>query len=157
MLFKLSLRSGLLIILTLMAALLIVVSATGFFALNAADHSLTEINRIHEDELASLYQSNSDLLHGRSLAALAVRKAELGDSRAAAKYFQDVSTAVTNSQSHMKKFLKAGTVTLKGKEMAEDVAQNYQAYMDQAILPMVAELQHGDLEGYYRSRKKFQA
>ena len=157
MLFKLSLRSGLLIILILMAALLMVVSATGFFALNAADHSLTEINRIHENELASLYQSNSDLLHGRSLAALAARKAELGDSLAAAKYLQDVKTAVANSRSHMSMFLKAGTVTLKGKEMAEDVALSFQAYMDQAILPMVDELQRGDLAGYYQSIEKFPA
>lgn len=157
MLFKLSLRSGLLIILTLMAALLMVVSATGLIALNAADHSLIEINRIHEDELASLYQSNSDLLHGRSLAALAARKAELGDSRAAAKYLQDVKTAISNSQLHMSLFLKAGTVTLKGKEMADDVAQSFQAYRDQAILPMVAGLQRGDLAAYYQSIEKFPA
>ncbi len=157
MLFKLSLRSGLLIILILMTVLLFTVSTTAFFALNAADRSLTEINRIHENELATLYQSNSDLLHGRSLAALVVRKQEQGDDRVAEKYLQDVKTAVADSQLHMSMFMKAGTVTLKGKEMADDVALTFQAYMDQAIVPMVSDLQKGDLAGYYQSIEKFPA
>ncbi|WP_249213245.1 MULTISPECIES: methyl-accepting chemotaxis protein [unclassified Tatumella] len=157
MLFKLSLRSGLLIILLLMTALLCIVSATGFIALRAADRSLTEINRIHENELANLYQSNSDLLHSRSLAALVVLKQESGDKQAAAKYLQGVNDAVASSLLHMELFMKAGTVTQKGKQMAADISRSFQAYTGQAIFPMVTSLKAADLASYYQNIEKFPA
>ena len=78
MLKKVSLRSGLLLLLACMTLLLLLVSVMGIIAINKGNRSLDVINRIQAIELNSLYQSNSGLMSARTNAALAVRKIEIG-------------------------------------------------------------------------------
>lgn len=78
MLRKISIRTGLLVLLALMTLMLLGVSLMGIVAINKGNRSLEVVNRIQGIELNSLSLTNNSLLHARTTAALSVRKMEIG-------------------------------------------------------------------------------
>ncbi|MFH8135292.1 methyl-accepting chemotaxis protein [Pantoea osteomyelitidis] len=146
---NLSIRTGLLVLLGCMTLLLLAVSFMGIVAINKGNRSLDVINRVQGIELNNLYQSNSNLMRARATAALAVRKIEIGlldDGTAVAK---QASADVAASQQQLKRFIDAGTVTARGKALADAVAASYGAYVKQGITPMMEALQKQYTDEYY--------
>ena len=149
MLKNLSIRTGLLVLLGCMTLLLLAVSFMGIVAINKGNRSLDVINRVQGIELNNLYQSNSNLMRARATAALAVRKIEIGlldDGTAVAK---QASADVAASRQQLKRFIDAGTVTARGKALADAVAASYGAYVKQGITPMMEALQKQYTDEYY--------
>ncbi|MFS2224351.1 methyl-accepting chemotaxis protein [Pantoea sp. B65] len=149
MLNKISIRTALLVLLALMTLLLLVVSIMGITAINKGTQSLDAINRIQGIEQNSLYLSNSNLLRVRVVAALAVRKMEIGLKDDAAAQVKRAMGYLDQSRVDMKRFIDAGTVTAHAKTLADTVLRNYQDYMDNGITPMVDALHKQDVDAYY--------
>ncbi|MBP2169542.1 methyl-accepting chemotaxis protein [Erwinia toletana] len=149
MLNKISIRTGLLALLALMTLLLLVVSIMGITAINKGTQSLDAINRIQGIEQNSLYLSNSNLLRVRVVAALAIRKMEVGLTDEGAAQVKRALGYLEQSKIDLKRFVDAGTVTAHGKQLADAVVSSYQNYMDNGMTPLVAALNKQDVDAYY--------
>ncbi|WP_312239487.1 methyl-accepting chemotaxis protein [Pantoea sp.] len=149
MLKNFSLRTGLLVMLGCMTLLLLAVSIMGVVAINEGNQSLDVINRIQGIELNRLYQSNSELMHARTTAALAVRKIESGLLNESVAIEKQAISEVVSSQEQLKRFVDAGTVTVRGKELADAVATNYNLYLQKGIKPLMDALQKRHIDEYY--------
>jgi methyl-accepting chemotaxis protein len=147
---QLSLRTGLLAMLAFMTLLLLAVSFMGIVAINKGNRSLDVINRIQGIELNNLYQSNAELMRARTLAALAVRKIEIGLLDEGAVVTKQAQADVIDSQKSLKQFIDAGTVTEHGKKLADAVVSSYKAYLDQGITPMMSALDKQYNDEYYQ-------
>lgn len=149
MLNKISLRSGLLVLLTIMTLLLLSVSVMGISAIKQSTTSLDAVNRIQGIELNSLYQSNIALLRARTTAALSVHKLEIGLLDEATKDAARAAAYVAESEQQQKRFVDAGTVTVKGKELADAIAAEYKKYIEDGIHPMMKALKDQYTDEYY--------
>ncbi|WP_133624848.1 methyl-accepting chemotaxis protein [Erwinia sp. LJJL01] len=149
MLKKISIRSGLLVLLSLMTLLLLVVSIMGIIAIQKGNRSLDVINRIQGIELNALYITNGNLLRTRATAALAIRKLEVGLPDEAATIATRSASYVAISQQELKRFVDAGTVTAHGKTLADAVVATYKDYLDGGITPMMNALQKQSADDYY--------
>ncbi|VTR29735.1 Tar ligand binding domain homologue [Serratia fonticola] len=78
MLKKITVKAGLIALLSLMTLLLIVVSIIGVKAINDGTRSLQTLNQILGEELGSLANSSNLALRARTAASLAVRQREIG-------------------------------------------------------------------------------
>ncbi len=149
MLKKVSLRSGLLLLLACMTLLLLLVSVMGIIAINKGNRSLDVINRIQAIELNSLYQSNSGLMSARTNAALAVRKIEIGLLDEGTAISKHAAADLAESRQRLKQFVDAGTVTAHGKTLADAVVATFNVYVDQSITPMMTALNKQYTDEYY--------
>ncbi|WP_437610200.1 methyl-accepting chemotaxis protein [Erwinia sp. V71] len=149
MLNKLSIRTGLLALLALITLLLLVVSIMGIIAINKGTQSLDAINRIQGIEQNNLYQANAGLLRVRAVAALSVRKMEIGILDEATQQRQRAITYLAESQAQLKRFVDAGTVTAHGKTLADAVVGSYQNYVDNGIMPIMNALEKQSPDAYY--------
>lgn len=78
MLKSLSIRTGLLSLLAVMAFLLLVVSSLGLYALQHSTSSLERMNHLQSGQIARLNEGYISLLRARSEAGQAVRQMEIG-------------------------------------------------------------------------------
>ncbi|WP_034918768.1 methyl-accepting chemotaxis protein [Erwinia sp. 9145] len=149
MLKKISIRSGLLVLMAMMTLMLLLVSVMGILAINKGNRSLEVVNRIQGIELNSLFLANTKLLRARTSAATSVRKMEIGMMDDAAASVARTEKYIASSQTEVKRFMDAGTVTLRGKELADEVKKTYDVYLEQGILPLFAAIKKQDPDGYY--------
>ncbi|WP_455915892.1 methyl-accepting chemotaxis protein [Pantoea agglomerans] len=149
MLRKISIRTGLLVLLALMTLMLLGVSLMGIVAINKGNRSLEVVNRIQGIELNSLSLTNNSLLRARTTAALSVRKMEIGMIDEATLATQRVSSYIDLSRKGLKTFVDAGTVTAHGKKLSDDIVASYDVYLQQGIMPMLDALQKQNTDGYY--------
>jgi len=149
MLKKISIRTGLLVLLATMTLLLLLVSVMGITAIHKGNKSLDAIQRIQGVELNALYITNGTLLRTRATAAQAIRELEIGRHDRYAATVKRTASYAEKSQQEMQKFIEAGTVTAHGKKLAEAIAASYAVYFDTGIAPLVAALQKEDIGSYY--------
>lgn len=150
MLKKISIRTGLLVLLALMTLMLLSVSIMGIIAINKGNRSLDVVNRIQGIELNSLFQANTNLLRARTTGALAVRKLEIGLPDEAGTVLQRTAAYIDHSHKELKIFVDAGTVTAKGKTLADAVVTSYDKFLNEGINPMLSALQKQDTDAYYQ-------
>ncbi|MEW5290685.1 MULTISPECIES: methyl-accepting chemotaxis protein [Erwinia] len=149
MLKKVSVRTGLLVLLASMTLMLLVVSVMGIIAINKGNRSLDVVNRIQGVELNSLFLANNNLLYARAASALSVRKMEIGLPDEATAVAGQAGTYIAASQAELKKFVDAGTVTAHGKMLADAIVAAYNKYMAEGINPMMVAVQKQNPDGYY--------
>jgi len=149
MLKRISIRTGLLALLALMTMLLLVVSVMGIIAIQKGNRSLDVINRIQGIELNALYMSNGNLLRARSTAALAIRKLEVGLPDEAGSIATRSASYVALSESELKRFVDAGTVTEHGRVLAEAVVTTHRDYVAKGISPLMDALKRENVDDYY--------
>ncbi|WP_067704094.1 MULTISPECIES: methyl-accepting chemotaxis protein [unclassified Erwinia] len=149
MLRKISIRTGLIVLLALMTLMLLSVSVMGIFAINKGNRSLDVVNRIQGVELNSLFLANNSLLRARASAALATRKMEIGMLDESSAITLLVKNNVANSHVEIKRFVDAGTVTTHGKALADALIARYNQYLSEGIVPMQQALEKQDPDGYY--------
>lgn len=77
---KITVKAGLIALLSLMTMLLIMVSVIGVNAINEGSRSIHTLNQILGEELGSLANSSNLTLRARTAASLAVRQREIGQS-----------------------------------------------------------------------------
>lgn len=147
---NLSLRTGLLALLAFITLLLLAVSVVGIIAINQGNRSLHVINRIQGIEISALHQSNADLLRSRAIAALAIRKIEIGLLDQGASSAKQAQTEVESAQKQMAAFVAAGTVTAHGKKLADAIVATYNSYLQQGIRPMMSALEKQYTDEYYQ-------
>lgn len=150
MLKKISIRTGLLVLLGLMTLTLLSVSTMGIIAINKGTRSLYVVNRIQGSELQSLFQVNANLLRARTSAALVVRESEKGQPEEAKVNLARVARYVESAQSEMQVFLSNGTITERGKQLAGGVSAAYTNMINEGLQPMLKALQQQNYEAYYQ-------
>ncbi|MCG8158831.1 Tar ligand binding domain-containing protein [Brenneria goodwinii] len=149
MLKALSIRTGLLILLALMAFLLLSVSAMGIIAINKSYQSLNAVNLTQGIQLGNLASSNTNMQRIRVAASLAVRNMEvnkLEDAAAAAGRSAQYANA---AKEDLARFFAAAKGTGQGEALANEIDQAYQEYVAQGIQPMLDALNKQDSQTYY--------
>ncbi|MCW2479486.1 methyl-accepting chemotaxis protein [Candidatus Symbiopectobacterium sp. NZEC135] len=150
MLKNISIRTGLLALLGVMAALLLLVSATGIIAINKSYDALVVLNRIQGVELGNLASSNTNMQRVRVAASFAIRALETqqwDDAMAAAGRSGQYAIA---AKEDLDRFFAATQGTGQGEILAKDIAQAYKNYYENGILPMLDALKNRDIERYYQ-------
>ncbi|MCG8710927.1 Tar ligand binding domain-containing protein [Brenneria sp. 4F2] len=149
MLKTLSIRTGLLILLTLMAFLLLSVSAIGIFAINKSYESLNAVNLTQGIQLGNLASSNTNMQRIRVAASLAVRNMEVNKPQDAAAAAGRSAQYAHAAQEDLQRFFTAAKGTGRGEELANEIEQAYQEYFAQGIQPMLDALNRQDSQEYY--------
>ncbi|WP_158781237.1 methyl-accepting chemotaxis protein [Pantoea sp. BAV 3049] len=147
---KLSIRTGLMILLATMTLMLLVVSLMGITAISKGNSSLDVVNRIQSTELNSLFNANTYLLRTRTISALAARNLEKGNADRAMSVIGRADGFVKVANEEIKLFTEAGTVTARGKVLADALLANYHKYLSEGIDPMIDALQASNLDAYYQ-------
>lgn len=146
---KISIRSGLTLLLATMTLMLLIVSVMGITAITKGNRSLDVVNRIQSTELNSLFSANTALLRTRTLSALAVRYMEKGQPEQAREFVVRADDFSRTADAEIRQFSAAGTVTARGKMLADALMANYKKYRTEGINPTIAALQAKDLPAYY--------
>lgn len=149
MLNKITVKAGLIALLSLMTLLLIVVSIIGVKAINEGSRSLQTLNQILGEELGSLANSSNLALRARTAASLAVRQREIGQIAVAEASVGRIYGYLEQSKKEMARFVDVGTVTEKGRQFSLRMQTSYRAYLEQGIAPMAAAIKAGKLDDYY--------
>ncbi|MCW2484628.1 Tar ligand binding domain-containing protein [Candidatus Symbiopectobacterium sp. NZEC127] len=150
MLKNISIRTGLLALLGVMAALLLLVSATGIIAINKSYDALVVLNRIQGVELGNLASSNTNMQRVRVAASFAIRALETqqwDEAMAAAGRSGQYAIA---AKADLDRFFTATKGTGQGEILAQDIAQAYKNYYENGILPMLDALTSREVERYYQ-------
>jgi methyl-accepting chemotaxis protein-1 (serine sensor receptor) len=146
---NISIRTGLLIQMLFMAILLLCVSVLGVVALKQSNHSLNDINRIQGSQLGNLASSNTNIQRVRVAASLANRHFEMHQNDqgvAAVGRSAGYATAASNDMQH---FLHSTHDSGQAEQLARELSQAYQTYMEQGIEPMLNALRKQDSAEYY--------
>lgn len=149
MLKNLSIRTGLLALLGVMALLLLLVSFMGVVAINKSYQSLQVVNRIQGIELSNLSSSNTNMQRVRVAASFAIRGLETqqwDDAAAAAGRSAQYANA---AKEDLQRFFAATKGTGQGEIYARDIEQAYKNYYEQGIAPMLDALKNRDITRYY--------
>ncbi|PWC10422.1 methyl-accepting chemotaxis protein [Brenneria roseae subsp. americana] len=149
MLKKISIRTGLLFLLALMASLLLCVSGMGIIAINKSYHSLNSVNLIQGIELGNLSSSNTNMQRIRVVASLAVRAMETDRPEEAAAAAGRAAQYSNAAKEDLQRFFTATKGRGQGEILANEINQAYQNYYEQGIAPMLEALNRQDAQTYY--------
>lgn len=149
MLKKMTVKAGLIALLSLMTLLLIIVSVIGVKAINDGSRSLHTLNQIQGEELGSLANSSNLALQARTAASLAAHQRENGQVDVSEEMVGRVYSYLAQSKQEMERFVSVGTVTERGRQFSLRMQASYRAYLEQGVEPMAAAIKAGKLEDYY--------
>ncbi|MBS3890262.1 methyl-accepting chemotaxis protein [Serratia marcescens] len=149
MLKKITVKAGLIALLSLMTMLLIMVSVIGVNAINEGSRSIHTLNQILGEELGSLANSSNLTLRARTAASLAVRQREIGQIDVADATVGRIYGYLEQSNKEMARFVGVGTVTERGRELSNRLQNSYRAYLEQGVKPMAAAIKAGKIDEYY--------
>ncbi|RTF51685.1 methyl-accepting chemotaxis protein [Serratia marcescens] len=149
MLKKITVKAGLIALLSLMTMLLIMVSVIGVNAINEGSRSIHTLNQILGEELGSLANSSNLTLRARTAASLAVRQREIGQTDVSDATVGRIYGYLEQSNKEMARFVGVGTVTERGRELSSRLQNSYRAYLEQGVKPMAAAIKAGKIDEYY--------
>ncbi|MGO3568388.1 MAG: methyl-accepting chemotaxis protein [Serratia grimesii] len=149
MLKKITVKAGLIALLSLMTLLLIMVSTIGVNAINEGSRSLHTLNQILGEELGSLASSSNLTLRARTAASLAVRQREIGQIEVSDATVGRIYDYLEQSKQEMARFVRVGTVTERGRELSTRLQNSYRAYLEQGVRPMADAIKAGKVDDYY--------
>ncbi|PYA65567.1 methyl-accepting chemotaxis protein, partial [Serratia marcescens] len=109
MLKKITVKAGLIALLSLMTMLLIMVSVIGVNAINEGSRSIHTLNQILGEELGSLANSSNLTLRARTAASLAVRQREIGQVDVSDATVGRIYGYLEQSNKEMARFVGVGT------------------------------------------------
>ncbi|WP_304167954.1 Tar ligand binding domain-containing protein, partial [Lonsdalea britannica] len=146
---NLSIRTGLLALLGVMAFLLVLISGMGVIAINKSYQSLQIINRIQGVELGNLASSNTNMQRVRVAASFAIRGLETQQWEDAAAAAGRSAHYADAAKEDLQRFFDATKGTEKSEVLAHDIEQAYKNYYEQGIAPMLDALKNRDIARYY--------
>ncbi|MFP1879278.1 methyl-accepting chemotaxis protein [Lonsdalea quercina] len=147
---NLSIRTGLLSLLTLVTLLLLIVSGMGIHSINQSRKSLGALNHIQGIQLGGLMNGYNLTLQARASATLAVRKIEVGLLDIGAQETERLTQHVQSATHLIQQFSQTENSSEEGLALAKNVATSYQRYLEQGLNPMVASLQKQYTDEYYK-------
>ena len=151
MLKNLSIRTGLLSLLAVMALLLLVVSCLGIYALQHSSASLERMNQLQNGQMARLNEGYISLLRARNEAGQAVRQMEIGLLDDAKNSVKNIDLGIMHARQEMTESIQdeseKGNET--GQQLLTSLVQDYHTYMAEGIEPMLSALEKRDVDGYY--------
>lgn len=151
MLKNLSIRTGLLSLLAVMAILLLVVSSLGLYALQHSSSSLERMNQRQSGQMARLNEGYISLLRVRNDAGQAVRQMEIGLLDDANNTVRNIAQGIMRARQDMSEAILGGAEgdSEKGQRLLAGLIQDYNAYMTRAIEPMLNALEKKNVDDYY--------
>ncbi|MFP1739342.1 methyl-accepting chemotaxis protein [Lonsdalea quercina] len=150
MLKNITVKSSLIVLLSVMVLLLLLVSGIGANAISQGNASLSSIDKIQGKELGTLAASYTATLRARTTAYQAARQMDEGNITRAKETLSRVESYLERSRKDMDEFLAYGTVTAKGAILAEQIKTSYESYRNLGITPMMDALKKGDTVEFYK-------
>ncbi len=149
MLKNLSIKLCILGVLAATTLLLLVVSLSGIIAIKNGKDSLEVVERIQGQEVSRLYAAHVSMQRARAVTAAAFFELEIGHQDAV-NSAQRADEYVADTQRQMQLFVAAGTVTQRGKELADAVIASADIYLHKGIIPAIEALKKQHSEEYAR-------
>ncbi|EOI3464567.1 methyl-accepting chemotaxis protein [Cronobacter dublinensis] len=149
MLRNLSIRTGLLTLLAVMAFLLLLVSAMGIYSLTQSSASLQRINALQGEKMMRLNEGYTLLLHARNEAGQAVRLMEIGMVDDAATSIKTIAGELVRGQQLLKTVLTGDVDDEQGALLLSKLNQSFNALNSQGLAPMMAALNKQSPDDYY--------
>ncbi|MZH98329.1 methyl-accepting chemotaxis protein [Dickeya dianthicola] len=146
---NLSIRTGLLTLLSVITLLLLLVSGMGIQAINKSRDSLTALNQIQGEQLGALMNGYNLTLRARASATLAVRKIEIGLLDVGAKETDKLEGYEQQSEKNIHQFSSVGTDDEQEQKLVQQVLKSYQDYLNQGLKPMLDSLRKQYTDEYY--------
>ncbi|ELY2495638.1 Tar ligand binding domain-containing protein [Cronobacter muytjensii] len=149
MLRNLSIRTGLLTLLAVMAFLLLLVSAMGIYSLTQSSASLQRINALQGEKMMRLNEGYTLLLRARNEAGQAVRLMEIGMVDDAATSIKTIAGELVSGQQLLKTVLTSDVDDEQGALLLSKLNQSFNALNSQGLAPMMAALNKQSPDDYY--------
>ncbi|EPC7209061.1 methyl-accepting chemotaxis protein [Cronobacter dublinensis] len=149
MLRNLSIRTGLLTLLAVMAFLLLLVSAMGIYSLTQSSASLQRINALQGEKMMRLNEGYTLLLRARNEAGQAVRLMEIGMVDDAAASIKTIAGELVRGQQLLKTVLTGDVDDEQGALLLSKLNQSFNALNSQGLAPMMAALNKQSPDDYY--------
>ncbi|MEX5383972.1 methyl-accepting chemotaxis protein [Cronobacter sp. JZ38] len=149
MLRNLSIRTGLLTLLAVMAFLLLLVSAMGIYSLTQSSASLQRINALQGEKMMRLNEGYTLLLRARNEAGQAVRLMEIGMVDDAATSIKTIAGELVSGQQLLKTVLTSDVDDEQGALLLSKLNQSFNALNGQGLAPMMAALNKQSPDDYY--------
>lgn len=151
MLKSLSIRSGLLSLLAVMAFLLLVVSSLGLYALQHSSTSLERMNQLQSGQIARLNEGYISLLRARNEAGQAVRQMEIGLLDDAQSTIRNIEIGVMRARQEITEAILSGAEGSDetGKQLLTSLIGDYNTFMTEGIEPMLVVLGKSSVDDYY--------
>ncbi|EPT8894643.1 methyl-accepting chemotaxis protein [Cronobacter dublinensis] len=149
MLRNLSIRTGLLTLLAVMAFLLLLVSAMGIYSLTQSSASLQRINALQGEKMMRLNEGYTLLLRARNEAGQAVRLMEIGMVDDAATSIKTIAGELVRGQQLLKTVLTGDVDDEQGALLLSKLNQSFNALNSQGLAPMMAALNKQSPDDYY--------
>ncbi|WP_423199883.1 MULTISPECIES: methyl-accepting chemotaxis protein [unclassified Cupriavidus] len=154
MLKNLSIRGGLSIVTALFVALVLVVGACAFVALQRSSHALNAMYEQDMVAMTALGRSSEMLLRCRSAKNRYQTLTTEGQDAGAARQLAAAREYCAESQKQWDAFA-AVPATGEGKTLLDNANAKHKAMMDQGIMPEFGALEAKDFEGYTRIQLQF--
>ncbi len=156
MLKRLSIRTGLLLLLAVMAFLLLVVSSLGLYALQHSSSSLERMNNLQSGQIARMNEGYISLLRARSEAGQAVRQMEIGLLDDAQATLRNIEIGVMRARQEITEEILSGAEGDDeiGKQLQSSLIGDYNTFMAEGIEPMLSALRKNDVDDYYKLLEK---
>ena len=151
---NMSIRTGLLVLLGVMGALLLLVSGMGVIAINKSYDSLQIINRIQGVELGNLASSNTNMQRVRVASSFAIRALETQQWDEAAAAAGRSAKYAEAANEDLQRFFASTKGSGIGETRSNDIEQAYKDYYEQGIQPMLEALRNRDISRYYDYQAK---
>ncbi|ROW62460.1 methyl-accepting chemotaxis protein [Cronobacter malonaticus] len=149
MLRNLSIRTGLLTLLAVMAVLLLLVSAMGIYSLTQSSASLQRINALQGEKMMRLNEGYTLLLRARNEAGQAVRQMEIGMVDDATASVKTIAAELVRGQQLLKTVLTSEVDDEQGALLLGKLNQSFNALNGQGLAPMMAALNKQSPDDYY--------
>ncbi|EOC1324710.1 Tar ligand binding domain-containing protein [Cronobacter dublinensis] len=149
MLRNLSIRTGLLTLLAVMAFLLLLVSAMGIYSLTQSSASLQRINALQGEKMMRLNEGYTLLLRARNEAGQAVRLMEIGMVDDATTSIKTIAGELVRGQQLLKTVLTGDVDDEQGALLLSKLNQSFNALNSQGLAPMMAALNKQSPDDYY--------
>ncbi|EOC0092495.1 methyl-accepting chemotaxis protein [Cronobacter dublinensis] len=149
MLRNLSIRTGLLTLLAVMAFLLLLVSAMGIYSLTQSSASLQRINALQGEKMMRLNEGYTLLLRARNEAGQAVRLMEIGMVDDAATSIKTIAGELVRGQQLLKTVLTGDVDDEQGALLLSKLNQSFNALNSLGLAPMMAALNKQSPDDYY--------
>ena len=151
MLKNLSIRTGLLSLLAVMAFLLLAVSCLGLYALQHSTASFERMNQLQSGQMARLNQGYISLLRARNEAGQAVRQMEIGLLDDAKNSIKNINLDIVHARQQMTEAIqsRSESESKESQQQWTSLTGDYNIYMAQGIEPMLSALEKRDVDEYY--------
>ena len=148
MISRIKIKTGLSIIIGMLAILLTTISAISLQSLSQTKDSITTVDRIEGDQIIPLNEIYSDLLNARIIGQKIATSLNINPQADIDNLIKKENDYIISALNNMVDLRKIIPLTEKGKNLRAAIDLSFDMYIEKAILPMKKSLEKKDVEAY---------